>query len=110
MDVETFNTILNSLKILLGVTEESDVAILTEILNDVIAEVIEARKYPSDMTEAEIQEDMKKYIPNVKKIAKYDYNQVGVEGQDSHNENGISRSYINRADLFEGVMPYCNMF
>lgn len=110
MDAQTLLEILTSLEILLGVTEASDIAILTEILNDVVAEVIEARKYPSGMTEAEIQADMKKYIPNVKKIAKYDYNQVGVEGQDSHNENGISRSYINRADLFEGVMPYCNMF
>lgn len=110
MDAQTLNEILESLKILLGVTEASDIAILTEILNDVVAEVIEARKYPSDMTEAEIQADMNKYIPNVKKLAKYDYNQIGVEYQDSHSENGISRGYTDRAKLFDGVLPYCNMF
>ena len=110
MDADTLNDVLNSLKILLGVTEESDIAILTEILNDVVAEVISERRYPESMNEEEIQADMKKYIPNVKKIVKYDFNQVGVEYQTSHNENGISRSYMNRADLFEGILPFCNMF
>ena len=40
MDSTTFNEILSSLETLLGVTEEGDIAILTEILNDVVAEVI----------------------------------------------------------------------
>ena len=41
MDAETLNSILESLEITLGVTEDKDIAILTEILNDAIEEIIE---------------------------------------------------------------------
>ena len=54
MDSQTINEILESLKKTLGVTEESDIAILTEILNDAIEEIKEARKYPSDMSASSI--------------------------------------------------------
>lgn len=110
MDTETLNSILESLKITLGVTEQSDIAILTEILNDAIAEIIEARHYPSDMSASSIERDMLKYISNVKKLTKYDYNQVGVEYQDSHSENGVSRSYSDRRKCFDGVTAYCRQF
>lgn len=110
MDTETLNSILESLKITLGVTEQGDIAILTEILNDAIAEIIEARHYPSDMSASSIESDMLKYISNVKKLTKYDYNQVGVEYQDSHSENGVSRSYSDRRKCFDGVTAYCRQF
>lgn len=110
MDSETINGILNSLEITLGVTKESDIAILTEVLNDAIAEIRAARKYPKDMTESEISADMQKFISNIKKLAKYDYSQIGAEGETTHNENGISRSYVDRRKCFDGVVPYCRMF
>lgn len=110
MDSTTYNEILESLKITLGVTEASDIAILTEILNDAISEIKEARKYPSDMVASKIEEDMLKYISNIKKLTKYDYNQVGVEYQESHNENGISRTYMDRRKCFDGIIPYCRQF
>lgn len=110
MDSTTYNEILDSLKILLGVTEDGDIAILTEILNDAIAEIKDARKYPSDMSASDIDADMQKYIPNIKKLAKYDYNQVGVEYQTSHSENGISRSYMEREKCFNGVVPFVRQF
>lgn len=110
MDSETINEILESLKITLDVTKTKDIAILTEILNDAISEIMAARKYPSDMDAAKIEEDMQNYIPNIKKLTKYDYNQVGAEMQASHNENGISRTYTDRRKCFDGVVPYCTMF
>lgn len=110
MGEETFNEILRSLKITLGVTKDDDVAILTEILNDAISEIKEARKYPSDMSASEIEEDMQKFISNVKKLTKYDYNQIGGELEESHNENGISRGYMDRRKCFDGVNPFCRLF
>ncbi len=110
MDSETYNEILESLKITLDVTETKDIAILTEILNDAISEIKEARKYPSDIEASAIEEDMLKFISNIKKLTKYDYNQVGAEMQASHNENGVSRTYIDRRKCFDGVVPYCVMF
>lgn len=110
MDSETINEILESLKITLDVTEDKDIAILTEILNDAIAEIKAARKYPSDMSVADIEADMLNYISNVKKLTKYDYSKVGAESQESHNENGTNRTFFDRAKCFDGVVPYCRLF
>jgi len=110
MDSETINEILDSLKLTLGVTEEADTAILTEILNDAIAEIKDARHYPDDMSASDIDADLQNYISNIKKLSKYDYNQIGVEYQVSHNENGINRSYMDRRRCFDGVYPYCRQF
>lgn len=110
MDNETIISILASLETSLGVTEESDIAILTEILNDAIAEVKDARKYPSDMSASDIAADMVNYISQIKKLSKYDYNQIGVEYQTSHSENGVNRAYMDRRRCLDGVVPYCRQF
>lgn len=110
MDIEIVNEILESLKITLGVTEQSDIAILTEILNDAISEIKDARHYPSDMSASKIDEDLCKYISNIKKLTKYDYNQVGVEYQTGHSENGVSRNYMDRRRCFDGIVPFCRQF
>jgi len=110
MDDTTFNEILESLETLLGVTKEGDIAILTEVLKDAIAEIRDARHYPSDMLASDIEADLLNYIPNIKKLTKYDYNQVGAEMQESHSENGVSRKYEDRRKCFDGVVPYCVMF
>lgn len=110
MDSETINEILDSLKITLGVTEESDIAILAEILNDAIAEIKAARKYPSDMSAADIEADMKNYISNVKKLTKFDYVKLGAEFEETHNENGTNRTYVGREKCFDGVTAFCVQF
>lgn len=110
MDSETFNQILESLKITLDVTEVKDITILTEILNDAIAEIKEARKYPSDMTASEIEADLQNYISNIKKLSKYDYSQIGGEFEKSHSENGVNRTFEDRRKCFDGIYPYCRQF
>ena len=110
MDSETIIAILESLKITLDVTETKDIAILTEIHNDTISEIKDARKYPSDMDASEIEEDMLRYISNIKKLTKYDFAMVGAEGQKSHSENGVARAYEDRRKCFDGVVPYCVTF
>lgn len=110
MDAETINEILESLEKSLGVTEEADITILTEILNDAIAEIQEARHYPSDMSASDIEADLANYISNIKKLSKYDYSQIGGEFEKSHSENGVSRSFEDRRKCFDGVVPYCRQF
>jgi hypothetical protein len=110
MDSTTFNEILDSLETLLGVTEDGDIAILTEILNDAIAEIKEARHYPSDMSASAVEADLQNYISNIKKLSKYDYSQIGGEFETSHNENGVNRSYDDRRKCFSGIVPYCRLF
>ena len=110
MDSQAINEILESLKITLGVTKETDIAILSEILNDAIAEIKEARKYPSDMSASEIEADLQNYISNIKKLSKYDYSQIGGEFEKSHSENGVNRTFEDRRKCFDGVVPYCRQF
>ena len=110
MDDTTFNSILESLEITLGVTEESDITILTEILNDAIAEIKAARHYPFGMDAAYINADMLNYVSNIKKLAKYDYSVIGGESEASHSENGVSRNFADRRKCFDGVTPFCVAF
>lgn len=63
------------------------------------------------------------YSPNVTEVpAQYDYLQVeiatymlnkrGAEGETSHSENGISRSYENAdvpASMLKAITPYCGV-
>ena len=110
MDTTTFNDILESLETTLGVTEESDITILTEILNDAIAEIKAARHYPMGMDAALIEADMLNYVSNIKKLAKYDYSTIGGESEESHSENGVSRKFNDRRKCFDGVTAYCVAF
>lgn len=68
-------------------------------------EVKEARKYPGYYTESQIEKDLGKYYSTIKNVALYDYNQIGAEFQESHSENSVSRSWIEREKLFSSVVP-----
>lgn len=78
---------------------------LKEIISDVIEEVKEIRNYPEYYTNGMIIDDLRKFKGKMKKIIKVDYNQIGAEGEQSHSENSISRSYIDRDSLFSGIIP-----
>lgn len=110
MEQETLNSILNSLKITLGVTETSDITILEEIVANIIDEIKLYRRYPPYLTEYEIALDLANYKAIVIEVGKHDYSKLGGEGESSHSENGVSRSYIDRAKLFNGVLPYSYIF
>lgn len=74
-------------------------------VNGAYREVRAARKYPSYYSEADIESDMNKYYSNVLAIARYDYNQIGAEGQKSYHEDGVTVHYVDRDSLFYGVLP-----
>jgi hypothetical protein len=68
-------------------------------------EVKDTRKYPSSYTQAMIDEDMNQFYSSIRDIALYDYNTVGAEFQTSHNENSVSRTWVDRNKLFDRVLP-----
>lgn len=82
-----------------------DASILRAKVINAIKEVKKARKYPSYYPSYLVDRDLDEYYSNIRNIALYDYNMVGTEGQQSHSENGISRSYVDRNSLFNGVLP-----
>lgn len=90
----------------------------TEILEEVLAvkiraavrELLNIRSYEySGMTDEEIQTDIERYYTQCMNVARYDYNQLGAEGEESHNENGISRKYVERPKLWSGVVPFARV-
>ena len=73
-----------------------------------IKEVISKRNYKATTyTEKQIFDDLyNNYYAIISNIARYDYNQLGAEGESAHSENGVSRTYVNRDELFKGVHAF----
>lgn len=89
-DEETFNPAILKVKVKLAVKE-----------------VISKRNYKAtSWSEARVLEDLSNYYATISNIARYDYNQLGAEGESAHSENGVSRTYVNRDDLFKGVHAF----
>lgn len=82
-----------------------DSSVLAQKVVNAIREVKKARKYPSYYPSELIYSDLYEFYSNIRNIALYDYNLVGAEGEQTHSENGISRSYVDRKSLFNGVLP-----
>lgn len=101
------NEILENLTTELGLTEESDLAVLTSKIRNAYREVKRTRNYQSSHTEEFIGRDMENFYSNIRELALYDFNQVGAEGQTSHSENGTSRIWKDRKECLNGVVAFC---
>ena len=76
----------------------------------VVRELLSIRNYEnSGMTDEEIETDITRFYTPCMNVARYDYNQLGAEGEDSHSENGISRKYMERGRLWAGVVPFAKV-
>lgn len=100
--------ILAELEIELDVTSVSDIALLTSKINGAVREIKLTRKY-ENMSDVYIATDMQNYYSNVKNLATYDYCLNGAEFQKGHSENGINRTYTDRASCFVGVIPIAKL-
>ena len=70
-------------------------------------DVISRRNYTaSTWTDEQILADLYNYYSTITNIARYDYNQLGAEGESAHSENGVTRSYVPRDELFKGVHAF----
>jgi len=92
----------------------SGTEVLADVLNvkikAVVRELLTIRNYEcSGMTDEEVQTDIERYYTQCMNVSRYDYNQLGAEGEDTHNENGISRKYIDRNKLWSGVVPFAKV-
>lgn len=99
-------TLLADLTAELTITDDDFNEQLLEVkINGAIREVKEARHYPSHYTEEMIASDIESFYGNIRDLALYDYNTVGVEFQKSMNENSVSRTWADRSTMFNGVVP-----
>lgn len=103
--------LIDDVKVLLTDDEgEPNESVLKLKLKNAIREVIKARGYLDNHDEEFIENDLQNYIANIIDLTMYDYNQIGVEGEQSHNENGTSRSWKNRNDCLSGICKYVKLF
>lgn len=101
------NEIVEELTIELKNDATFDADILTIKVKNAIKEVRMKRNYvATSYTEKQIAEDLNNYYSVIKNVALYDYNQIGAEGEQSHSENSVSRSWVSRDDLFKGVHAF----
>lgn len=94
---------VNALKAMVG-GSDSDEVLSTYLL--FAGQKIINRAYPYDPTVTEVPVQ---YHTLQCEIAAYMLNKRGAEGQTSHSENGISRSYENAdvpASMLKGVTPH----
>ena len=80
--------------------------LLNQLISQAQKEIILRRMYPDTYTENDISEDLKQYESNIVDLAVYDRSQAGEAYMASYSENGVSRSWKSREDLFNGVYPF----
>lgn len=96
---------LEQLKCLLGISGAEEDMLLSTLLV-LAAQKILDRAYPYDPEVAEVPQ---RYAGKQLEIAVYLYNKRGAEGQTSHDENGIRRTYESAdvpESLMRGITPF----
>jgi hypothetical protein len=109
MEVSLQDELIADLTVELENEPTFDLSKLKQKVINAIREVKKARKYPSNYTEDMINNDIYNFYSNIRNIALYDYNQIGIEFQTSSSENGVSRSYMDRDKLFSGIIPLAKL-
>ena len=98
---------LQALKIMVG-SSDTDETLLTYLM--LAGKKILTRAYPYDHTKSEVPAQ---YETLQLEIATYMLNKRGAEGETTHNENGISRTY-GSADvppsMLKAITPHVGVF
>lgn len=96
----------------------SDATFNSDILKNKVVSAIRAfktaRGYSNNPeyynTDSRVEKDLyDNYYDDIKELALYRYNKIGVEGQESHSEGGTSRSYIDESKYFANVVKISPM-
>lgn len=83
--------------------------LLEQLISQAEADIRAKRMYPESYTEEKIAADMKKFQPVVVNLVVYDISQAGENFMASYSENGVSRTWRDREDLFVGVFPFAKV-
>lgn len=102
---EMKDEVVSRLSVRLKDTTNVDDDVLSGIVDSAINEIETIRNYPSDYDDEMIWKDMSRYFNNALELSLYDFNQIGVEGETGHTENGVTRQYKDRNACLKGVRP-----
>ena len=95
----------------LNIEDEEDAKSLNILkikLKNAMREIESAFNFKNYHTEEFILSEMTKHIGNIKDLTLYDYNHVGIEGETSHSEKNIERTYKSREKCFNGIVRFAD--
>mgnify|MGYP004535746975 CR=1 FL=1 len=88
---------------------DSDKVLLSSKIKGAYLTVKRKRNYQEHHTDDFIDKDMESMYDIIKELAMYDWNHIGAEGETSHGENGISRSWNPRTNILREVIPFATV-
>lgn len=80
--------------------------LLEQLISQAEADIRAKRMYPESYTEEKIAADMEKFQSVAVNLVVYDRSQAGENFMASYSENGVSRTWRDREELFVGVFPF----
>ena len=83
---------------------ESDKPVLLILVNRAIRKVC-MKRYPFGCSDDEKMKAVDKYRDTIFEAAVYYWAKQGADGESSHSENSISRTYNSEDDIFFDVIP-----
>nr|DAG26583.1 MAG TPA: Protein of unknown function (DUF3199) [Bacteriophage sp.] len=83
--------------------------LLEQLISQAEADIRAKRMYPESYTEEKIATDIEKFQSVVVNLVVYDRSQAGENFMASYSENGVSRTWRDREDLFVGVFPFAKI-
>nr|DAM32849.1 MAG TPA: Protein of unknown function (DUF3199) [Bacteriophage sp.] len=83
--------------------------LLEQLISQAEADIRAKRMYPESYTEEKIATDIEKFQSVVVNLVVYDRSQAGENFMASYSENGVSRTWRDREDLFVGVFPFAKV-
>ena len=89
--------------------DDEENPLIEQLIRQATAEVISKRNYPDSYTADQIETDLKNYESNIVNLVVYDHSQAGEEFMASFSENGVSRNWKSRDDLFAGIFPFAKI-
>lgn len=108
VDTSTIQTeIITDITAELGGIDTFSASVLAVKVKNAIRDVMARRNYAAtSFSPDKILADLYDHYSTIYNLAIYDYNQVGMNGQTAHNENGINRTWANRDDILRGVHAF----
>lgn len=98
---------LQQLKIMLGIDDTDEDELLTLLLTQSGKKIVRA-VYPYGSTNDEDVPSRYSFLQV--EVAERMYNQRGAEGETSHGENGVNRTYQSIEDfIISNVVPFCGV-
>ena len=86
-----------------------DNPLIEQLIKQAKQDIVAMRNYPSTYTQERIEADLKNYEAVIVNLVVYDMSQAGEEFMSSFSENGVSRNWRKRSELFVGVYPFAKV-